>query len=157
MSSKIEGERRGHSERRRGRPGQQASQGKKKPAAESSDEDDLTRLIRIIARQAAQEAFSAFKDALDAGAIKALPAPDFSKPEHAQEGCAGNERAPASPDPGERFLGVAEVALKLDVSEKTVRRKIASGDLPAHRVGKLIRVSERAVAVYLARAGPLTG
>ena len=157
MSSKIEGERRRHSERRRGRPGQQASQGKQKPAAKASGEDDLTRLIRIIARQAAQEAFSAFRNALDAGAIKALPLPDHSKPDHAQKGCAGNECAPAPPDPGERFLGVAEVALKLDVSEKTVRRKIASGDLPAHRVGKLLRISDRVLTAYLARAGPLTG
>jgi excisionase family DNA binding protein len=115
------------------------------PAAEASDE--LTRLIRIIARQAAQEAFSAFRDVLDAGAIKAPSLPDPSKPGNAQEGCAGNERAP--PDPGERLLSVAEVALRLDVSEKTVRRMVASGDLPAQRVGKLIRVSEGVLTAYL--------
>ena len=58
----------------------------------------------------------------------------------------------APPEPGERFLSVAEVAKRLGVSEKTVRRKIASGDLPAHRVGKLLRVSERILTAYVTRA-----
>jgi excisionase family DNA binding protein len=155
MSSKIEEQRRNRSERRCGRSGQQALQGKERRAGEVNDEDDLIRLIRIIARQAAQEAFSSSADALDAGAIKSLPLPHLSKPEHAQEGRAGDERAP--PEPAERFLSVAEVAKKLDVAEKTVRRKIASGDLPAHRVGKLLRISDRVLTAYLARAGPLTG
>ena len=124
----------------------------KRPAAEASDEDDLTRLIRIIARQAAREAFSAFRDALDADAIKDRPLLDRSKLEHAQEGHTG-----ASPEPGDRFLSVAEVAERLGVAEKTVRRKIAAGDLPAHRVGKLIRVRERVLTACLAPARPQRG
>jgi excisionase family DNA binding protein len=127
----------------------------KRPAAEAGDEDDLTRLIRIIARQAAREAFSVFRDALDVTAFRDLPLLDRSKQEHAQEGHAGKERAP--PEPGERFLSVAEVAKRLGVSEKTVRRRIASGDWPAHRVGQLIRVSERILTTYLARAHPRRG
>jgi excisionase family DNA binding protein len=101
----------------------------KRPAAEASDEDDLIRLIRIIARQAAQEAFSVFRDAFDVDAIKPPPLLDPPNLEPAREGHAGKECAP--PEPGERFLSVAEVAKRLGVAEKTVRRKIASGDLPA--------------------------
>ena len=129
--------------------------GEKRSAAEASGEDNLKRLIRTIARQAALEAFSVFRDALDASAGKDPPLLDRSKLELAQEDCAGKERGP--PDPGERFLSVAEVAAKLGVSEKTVRRKIASGDWPAHRVGKLLRVSERILTAYLAQARPSRG
>ena len=50
---------------------------------------------------------------------------------------------------GERFLSIAEVAERLGVSEKTVRRKISSGDWPAHRVGKLIRISEGVLAAQV--------
>jgi excisionase family DNA binding protein len=124
----------------------------KRPGAEASDEDDLTRLIRIIARQAAQEAFAVFKDALDARAVGDPPLPDPSNLEHSPEARAGIERAPH--EPVEQFLSVAEVAKRLEVSEKTVRRKIAGGDWPAHRVGKLVRVSERVLITHLARACP---
>jgi excisionase family DNA binding protein len=155
MSSKLDQRRRDHSERRRGLSGQQALQGKKRPAAEASGEDDLTRLIRIIARRAAREAFSVFRETCDECAIKPPPLLDPPNLEHTQEGHAGKERAP--PEPGERFLSVAEVAKRLGVSEKTVRRKIASGDLPAHRVGKLLRVSERGLTGCLTQARPRRG
>jgi len=124
--------------------------GEKRPAARPSGEDDLTRLIREIARQAAREAFSLFRDALEESAVKNLPLVDRSKLEHAQKGPAGKEYAP--PEPGEQFLSVAEVAKRLGVAEKTVRRRIATGDLPAHRVGKLIRISERILTASLTRA-----
>jgi excisionase family DNA binding protein len=152
MSSKVIKERRDHSERRRGLSGQLA---KKRAAAEGSDQADLARLIRIIARQAAQEAFSVFLDALDGSAIKAPPLQDLPKLEHAQEGDPGKERV--SPQRGERFLSVAEVSKKLGVSEKTVRRKIASGDWPAHRVGKLVRVSERVLTAHVIRGSSKRG
>jgi excisionase family DNA binding protein len=160
MSSKIEEERRHHSERRRGLSVQQGSQrsgkgrpvGEKRRAAEASGEDDLTRLIRMIARQAAREAFEVFREAFDAPAVED-PAP--SNLEHAQKGHAGKEFAP--PEPGEQFLSVAEVAKRLGVAEKTVRRRIAIGDLPAHRVGKFIRVSERILTAFLTRARPRRG
>jgi len=155
MSSKIEERRRAHSERRPALSVQQASQGKKHPVAEAGGEDDLTRLIREIARQAAREAFSVFRDSLEAGAVKGLPLIDRSKLELAQEGYAGKASSP--PEPGERFLSVAEVAKQLGVSEKTVRRKIASGDWLAQRFGKLIRVSERILTAYLTRARPQRG
>lgn len=155
MSSKIEERRRAHSERRPALSVQQASQGKNPPVAEAGGEDDLTRLIREIARQAAREAFSVFRDSLEAGAVKGLPLIDRSKLELAQEGYAGKGSSP--PEPGERFLSVAEVAKQLGVSEKTVRRKIASGDWLAQQFGKLIRVSERILTAYLTRARPQRG
>ncbi len=148
MSSKIE-------EKRRDFSVQQAMQGKKGPAAEASGEDDLIRLIRMIARQAAQEAFSLFRDALDTRAVKDLPLLDPQNLDDARDGHAGKERA--SPELGERFLSVAEVAKQLGVSEKTVRRKIAAGDLPADRVGKLIRVRERVLTACLTPARPQRG
>jgi excisionase family DNA binding protein len=124
----------------------------KKRIAEASGEDNLTRLIRTIARQAAREAFIVFKDALDASMGKGQLLLDCSKLEHAQESHPEEERAP--PEPEERFLNVAEVAKRLGVSEKTVRREVASGNLPAHRVGKLVRVSERVLITHLTRACP---
>jgi len=49
-------------------------------------------------------------------------------------------------------LSVAEVAVRLDVSPKTVRRMIDRGDLRAHRIGRLVRVGERSLADYLGKA-----
>jgi excisionase family DNA binding protein len=125
----------------------------KRSGAEAGNEDDLTRLIRMIARQAAREAFSIFRDALDGRTVEDLALPGRSNPEHAQEVPAGKQRA--APQPEERFLSVAEVAKRLGVSEKTVRRRIASGDLPAHRVGKPIRVSDRLLTASLTKTGHL--
>lgn len=51
------------------------------------------------------------------------------------------------------FLTVSAVAERLTCSTKTVRRLIERGDLDAVRIGpagRLIRVSEKALAVYLA-------
>jgi len=44
------------------------------------------------------------------------------------------------------------IAKRLDVSIKTVRRLIDNGELPHHRIGRLVRVSERDFAEYLARS-----
>lgn len=48
-----------------------------------------------------------------------------------------------------RFLTVAEVAAVMRVSKMTVYRLVHNGDLPAVRVGRSFRVSERAVSDYL--------
>jgi excisionase family DNA binding protein len=120
------------------------------PTGKAVGEDDLTRLVRLIARQAAQEAFNLFRDALETPVAQARQPRDHqAQQEAAAEDTAG--KAPQSSESGERFLSVAEVAARLDVSEKTVRRKIASGDLPAHRVGKLLRIGERGLALCMAR------
>lgn len=41
------------------------------------------------------------------------------------------------------FLTLRQVADILAVSDKTVRRLIDRGDLPRHKVGRQIRISER--------------
>jgi len=46
-----------------------------------------------------------------------------------------------------------EVARRLRVSSRTVRRLCASGELEAARVGRALRVPERALAEYLAVRG----
>jgi len=39
------------------------------------------------------------------------------------------------------LLSVGEVAVKLDISSKTLRKLVRRGDIPAHRLGKQIRLS----------------
>ena len=41
---------------------------------------------------------------------------------------------------------------RLQVAEKTVRRLIAAGTLPAHRIGRRVRVSEDDLLVFLSMA-----
>jgi excisionase family DNA binding protein len=40
------------------------------------------------------------------------------------------------------MLSISAVAALLDVSTKTIRRKIQAGELLAHRIGQRIRISE---------------
>lgn len=49
-----------------------------------------------------------------------------------------------------RMLRIAEVAERLSVSERTVRRWIRSGELVAHCLGRSLRVSEGDLRVFLA-------
>ena len=119
----------------------------KAPTTDASGEDDLTRLVRVIARQAAEEAFNLFRDALEARSKRGGLPRDPTELEIGPEN-AGTKTDP-SPEQAERFLSIAEVAVRLDVSEKTVRRMIERGDLRAHPVGRLIRVAERSLAAYL--------
>ena len=118
--------------------------GGKVPTADASGGDGFTRLVQVIARQAAKEAFKAFRDALEKRSVQvALPsnAPEL---ENRPENTASKTDPPS--EHGERFLSVAEVAVRLGVSGKTVRRMIKGGDLRAHRVGRLVRVAERSLA-----------
>ena len=41
-----------------------------------------------------------------------------------------------------QLLTVEEVARRLSVATRTVRRLIDRGELPAHRMGRMVRVSE---------------
>jgi excisionase family DNA binding protein len=50
-----------------------------------------------------------------------------------------------------RLHTIAETAESLLVCTKTVRRLIARGELRAHRVGTLYRISEGDIRAYLAR------
>jgi excisionase family DNA binding protein len=113
-------------------------------------DDSLTRLVRVIARQAAREAFALFKDALETSIAEAGTASGRQSSTEGSAAKAAGEILQSS-KPSEQYLGVGEVAKRLNVSEKTVRRKIESGDLPAHRVGRLLRISERHLAACVAR------
>ena len=44
---------------------------------------------------------------------------------------------------------VDAVAQRLGVSSKTVRRLISRGELPVHRFGKLLRISDDDITEYL--------
>jgi excisionase family DNA binding protein len=57
-------------------------------------------------------------------------------------------RPPAAPP----LLTVRATAERLQVAEKTVRRLVAAGELPTHRIGGCVRVSEVDLQVFLARA-----
>jgi excisionase family DNA binding protein len=48
------------------------------------------------------------------------------------------------------LLKVATVAARLDESVRQVRRWIASGELPVHRLGRSVRVSEDDLARFIA-------
>jgi excisionase family DNA binding protein len=49
------------------------------------------------------------------------------------------------------LLAIAGVAVRLGVSSKTVRRLIARRELRAHRVGRLLRVTEEDLVEFLAK------
>ena len=49
------------------------------------------------------------------------------------------------------LLTVKEVAERLQVSTKTVRRWIAAGALSVHYIGRQLRVSEDDLLIFLAR------
>ena len=49
-----------------------------------------------------------------------------------------------------KFRTIGETADLLNVSTRTVRRFIDSGALPAHRFGRLVRISEDDISAFLA-------
>jgi excisionase family DNA binding protein len=50
--------------------------------------------------------------------------------------------SPALAPAAHMLLAIPDVADRLGISTKSVRRMIARGELRAHRIGRLIRVSE---------------
>jgi excisionase family DNA binding protein len=50
-----------------------------------------------------------------------------------------------------RLLTVADVAERLQFSEKHVRRLIEAGEIPAVRIGRLVRVSEDDLTLFIRR------
>ena len=51
-----------------------------------------------------------------------------------------------------KFLTIAEVAATMRVSKMTVYRLVHNGELPAVRVGRSFRVTEKDVNAYLERS-----
>lgn len=51
-----------------------------------------------------------------------------------------------------KFLTIAEVAATMRVSKMTVYRLVHNGDLPAVRVGRSFRVTEKDVNEYLQKS-----
>ena len=51
----------------------------------------------------------------------------------------------------EELMSVEDVAKRLDVSIKTVRRLISKGEIEVYRIGRQLRVSEGDLAHYLVR------
>ena len=66
-------------------------------------------------------------------------------------------RAPRDPAPGQspreqgRFFTVDEVAERLGVCDRTVRRWVKRGDLLAHRISHLVRIAESDLKAFLAQ------
>jgi excisionase family DNA binding protein len=48
------------------------------------------------------------------------------------------------------FFTISEVADQLQVSTRTIRRKIAAGELAVHNVGRLQRVSRTDLELFMA-------
>jgi excisionase family DNA binding protein len=53
--------------------------------------------------------------------------------------------------PPSRLMTVGEVADVLRLSDRQIRRLIAGGDLPVHRFGRAIRISEPDLIRFLER------
>ena len=58
--------------------------------------------------------------------------------------------------PAPEFLTVEQIADQLAVSRMTIYRLVERGELPAHRIGRSIRVREKDFDAYL-RATDLSG
>lgn len=71
-------------------------------------------------------------------------------PEWVCRRAANSERTASSPNPettsgSPEFLKVAEAASVLRVSGRTLRRRLAAGEIPHIRVGRQVRISRRIV------------
>jgi excisionase family DNA binding protein len=62
----------------------------------------------------------------------------------------GHTRGRRHRDDQIKFFRIAEVAERLCVSSRTIRRWIESGDLIAHRRGGIVRVAESDLRAFLA-------
>lgn len=62
---------------------------------------------------------------------------------------AKTTRLPELNQPNAPLLSVADVAKRLSVSEKTIRRLIKSGALAKIEIGRCLRVSEDSLQAYL--------
>lgn len=56
---------------------------------------------------------------------------------------------PTHTKPEQPLLAVKEVARRLGTSVKTVRRMIAGHQLAAHRIGRLVRIAENDLQLFV--------
>ena len=63
----------------------------------------------------------------------------------------GNSEAAQIGSKRKDFYTVAELAIRWNLSERHIRRQIASGELIVHRFGKVVRVSAANAALFEAR------
>jgi len=68
-----------------------------------------------------------------------------------KDGTCGGTRGGRRQDDQNRFSTIREVAERLEVATRTVRRWIKSGDLVAHRFGCAVRIAESDLNAFLAR------
>lgn len=54
-----------------------------------------------------------------------------------------------SPHKPSKFHDVKSIALMVDTSERTVRRWIASGELPSHKFGGVVRISDEDLQTFI--------
>jgi excisionase family DNA binding protein len=119
-------------------------------------EHDLMRLMQTLAREAAQEVFNIHKEIQESLESRARAPSDPPVAGKALgEGARNDADQPTGS--GERLLSLVAVADQLGISIKSVRRKIVNGELPAHRVGGLLRVGESGLAAYRARTRLVRG
>ena len=47
------------------------------------------------------------------------------------------------------YIKISQVTERLNVSPNTVYKRVSRGDIPAYRIGKLIRIDERDLEKYM--------
>ena len=114
--------------------------------------------VPVLAREAGGDQQRRCRPRCPASRGQALPT-KIPSPRHRANG-PDRRRGDAAPSgslpppiptlPTPALLDAAAVAARLDVSLRTVRRLIAAGELPVHRIGRAVRVSEDDLARFLA-------
>ena len=100
----------------------------------------MAELVRALARQAARSALA-----------DPMPAPRPAEPARDPKmNHRGNSAGHKTSRSASGFSKVRQVAEKTQYSERQVRRWIADGDLPVHRFGRSIRVSDEDLEVFIA-------
>jgi len=58
-------------------------------------------------------------------------------------------KAPANDSKTDPMLSIATIAKRLSVSERTVRRWIENGDIPAYKFNAAVRIKERDLTAFI--------
>ena len=79
------------------------------------------------------------------GALKGRPSDS-----NTEAAAIGRARGRRHRDGQTEFVTIADVAERLQVTTRTVRRWVETGDLVVHRIRNVVRVSERDLGAFLA-------